>query len=137
MKILAFDGPSIDAGLHSTGKPFDLAAILGADRRQLEREQVAQRIYRHMDLRPHLALAPSSPERSALSGGSAACGCSMIAALGSERAAGRRPQQRTQVVDQGREAPSAASAGTLRPRAAGRPASTATAPASPRRSAGR
>ncbi len=44
-------------GLHGARKPFHFTAILGAGRRHMQREQVAQRVDRHVDLRTLLAFA--------------------------------------------------------------------------------
>lgn len=51
-----FDGVVGD-GLHGTRKPFYLAAILSAGRRDMECQQIAQRIDGHVDLRTLLAFA--------------------------------------------------------------------------------
>jgi len=49
----------IGDGLHGPRKPLHLTAILCAGRRDVERQQMAQRIDGHVDLRALLALAPS------------------------------------------------------------------------------
>lgn len=44
-------------GLHGPRKPSDLATILGAGRRHMKREQMPQRVDRHVEFRSFLALA--------------------------------------------------------------------------------
>jgi hypothetical protein len=61
------DGVASD-GLDGAGKPFHLAAIFGTGGRYMEREQMAQRIDRHVDLGALLALAAVVTARSPLSG---------------------------------------------------------------------
>jgi hypothetical protein len=89
--------------LRGLGEPADLGAVVGRGRGGEQREQVAQRVHRHVPLRPLLALGPVVAGAGAAFGGGAERAAVQHRPLGCRRAPGGDAQRGTQVGHDGLE----------------------------------